>query len=239
MGKGRRYAVLLGLVPVLGMGQSGSALDAYMRELAIEGKVQVENGRVADPGLDANTRFDLNVQARWNYELSVVQRKGELELQVKPEFVQLDVGVRHRLRLPSENPDSPRFRTLLLHEYDHVAISVDPRPRILLRQLIRNIGTIRKAWTGPVPPPDANVHALISAEIESRKEAVVKLVEFAYRKLDRTSDHGRQAILNRGIFAGWLFGREHLGEAGFSFAKEAVPTLALAEYLTAKRWFRI
>jgi hypothetical protein len=218
--------------------QGDAALDAYMRQLAIAGNVQTENGLVADSRLDAHTKFELNVQSRWEYSLSVVRRNGQLELVVLPTFTKLDTSVRHLLRLPTDDPNTDRFRTLLLHEYDHVAISADGRIGLILKRLILGIGTIQKPWKGPIPPPDVQVNALISAEVESRKNAVVKLVEFAYQKLDRQSDHGRRPLPNRSLFGGWLFTLEHMKEAEFTYVKEAGEAIASGEARLAKRWFR-
>lgn len=215
------------------------SLDAYMRNLALAGNVQIENGQVFDPGLDANTRFELFVRSNWDYDLSVIKRNGTMELVVTPQFRRLDVSIKHRLRLPAEQDlNSARYRTLLLHEYDHVAISTDDRPRILLRELIRSIGTIRKTWNGPIPPPESEVNALIMQEMESRKTAVVSLIDFAYKKLDVTSDHGRRPIPNRSNLLFNLFGMDFLREAKFPFLGDAEKIAGSAEYLTARRYYR-
>ncbi len=218
----------------------GDALDAYMRQLAIAANVQVMNGVAVGPNLDANAQFDFNVQTRWDYSIAVIRRSGQLELVVEPKFTFLDVKLKHMLRLPQENPGTERYRTLLLHEYDHVAISTDERARLLLAKLIQSIGAIRKPWgSGAIPPPDSQVNTLISSEIESRKAAVVKLVLFAYERLDKLTDHGRKPFADRAQFAGWLYSPSHFKEAGFPFFKEADVSLSSAEGKAARRWFRL
>lgn len=226
---------LLGVLPVFAQ----DTADAYMRALALAGNVQTENGAVADLRLKANTRFELSFQANWEYNLSVVKRNSAMELHVTPQFRRIEVGVKHKLRLPAgEDIRSERYRTLLLHEYDHVAISTDSRPRMLLRQLISSIGTIRKPWNGPIPPPDGDVNALIQHEIEMRKNAVVGAIDLAYRRLDEISDHGRRPIADRNGFFYPLFGRDYLEKMKFPYFGDAAKIFDTADYLAAKRYYR-
>jgi len=233
-------ACFSGLIALLAVSSGGQdSADAYMRNLALAGNVQTENGQVADPRLNANTRFDISLQTHWEYEVSVVKRSGVMELVVTPQFQRLEISVKHKLRLPEgENLDSARYRTLLLHEYDHVAISTDTRPRMLLRQLILSIGTIRKQWNGPVPPPEKDVNILIAQEVEARKVAVVSAVDLAYRRLDEISNHGRQHIADRNGFFYPLFGRDYLEKMKFPYFADAAKILETADYLTAKRYYR-
>lgn len=218
--------------------QSGGALDAYLRQLDRVGQVQVETASPGEPGLDADTRFDLHLEARWNYDLTIVRRGAEHELRLTPEWTRIEASVRHRLRLPSKPDSSDRHRALVLHEYDHVAISADERAVLLLRKLVQGIATIHKPWTGSIPPEEDAMHALVAAEVEARNKAVVQLIEFAYAKLDRSTNHGRRPLANRAVFAGWLFSKEHLKEAKFAYLQEAAAVLGSAEWRLARPWFR-
>lgn len=234
MGIAAALMASLALAPLQGAG----VLDVYLRGLAEAGNVQTEPIDRETSGLDADTRFDLTLDAQWNYELSAIRRGTALELQLRPEWTRLETNVKHRIRLPSKGPSSEQYRALLSHEYDHVAISTDERPALLLRKLVQGIGTLTKSWEGPVPPPEASMNALIAAEVEARKKAVVGLVEFAYGRLDRLTDHGRRPLANRTVFSGWLYSADHLAEAKFPYLKEATPILGSAEMRLARRWFR-
>lgn len=231
------FSGLIALLAVSSAGQDSD--DAYMRALALAGNVQTENGAVADPRLNANTRFEFSVQTHWEYELSVIRRGAQMELVVNPKFQRLEIGVKHKLRLPEgEDVRSDRYRTLLLHEYDHVAISTDMRPRMLLRQLILSIGTIRKPWTGPIPPPEKDVNMLIANEVEERKGTVISTVDLAYRRLDEISDHGRRPIPDRNGFFYPLFNRDFLEKMKFRYFGDAAKIFNSVDYLTAKRYYR-
>jgi hypothetical protein len=235
-----RLPVMALAAAVFGAAQAQDPFDAYMRNLAIAGNVVAEFGRPAGPAFDAHAEFQYAVQVRWDYGVSISKRGAALELVLTPHFTRVEIGVSHRLRLPaSEELDGIRYRTLLHHEYDHVAISTDERPRILLRELIRSMGPIRKVWTGPVPPATAQTDAILSAEIEARKEAVVRLVAEAYERLDRLTDHGRRPVPVRAAFFPSLFGSEHLREAKFPYLSQAERIVGSAEYQTAKRYFRL
>lgn len=228
-------AVSVSVAPLAG--QDG--LDGYMRHLAQQGNVQIVNGTVAAPGLHALTRFELSFRANWDYELTLEKSGSEFYLSVKPTMKTVDVSVRHTLKLPEgEEQKSARYRTLLLHEYDHVAISTDGRVKALLKGVISKVGTLRKRWTGVIPPPADQVNALIAAELELRKNAVVALVADAYQRLDRETDHGRRPLAHRANFFLPLFHEKHLEETKFPYMTEAKSALGSADFRTAPQYYR-
>lgn len=214
-------------------------LDAYMRHLAVEGNVQIVNETVTLPGLHALTRFEVHYRANWDYEVALEKRGEAFYLQIRPQITAAVVTVKHAMKLPEgEEQKSQRYRVLLLHEYDHVAISTDGRVKVLLQGLLREIEPIRVRWTGVIPPPKDAVNSIIIEEMESRKRAVVNLVDHAYKKLDRESDHGRHSLPNRsGLFLN-LFTEKHLEEAKFPYAEQGRKILASVEAKTAPRYYR-
>ncbi|HRK22637.1 MAG TPA: hypothetical protein PLX06_12550 [Fimbriimonadaceae bacterium] len=214
-------------------------LDAYMRHLAQEGQVQIVNETVSIPGLHALTRFEIQYRANWDYEVALEKRGEEYYLQIRPQVTAAVVSVKHTMKLPEgEEQKSQRYRVLLLHEYDHVAISADGRVKVLLQGLLRNIAPMRVRWTGTIPPPKDAVNAFILEEMESRKRAVVSLVDHAYKKLDRESDHGRATLPNRaGLFLS-LFTEKHLEESKFPYLEQGRKVLNSVEAKTATRLFR-
>lgn len=214
-------------------------LDAYMRHLAVAGNVQVVNETVQIPGLHALTNFTISYHARWDYEVEVERAGSQFALIITPKVKSVETQVRHTLKLPEGNEQrSHRYRVLLLHEYDHVAISTDGRVKVLLNSLIANMGKIRVPWQGPIPPPSDAVNASITAEMEARKAAVVRLVSHAYKALDRESDHGRQSLPQRSSFFLKLFTGQYLEEANFPYRNEAKSILASPEYKLAQQYYR-
>jgi hypothetical protein len=226
------------LLAMCGLSQR-DADDSYMRRLALEGNVTSLRQAVSMPGLDANTQFELTATVKWTYEIEILQRGGTSELRLTPHFTRNACAVRHVLRLPEgEDLDSRRYRVLLLHEYDHVAISTDERPRILMKKLVEGIGTMKMAWSGPIPPPEKDMNALIAAQIEARKSAIVQLIEDAYRRLDKASDHGRKAHFDRSVFFGSVYTPAHLKSVGFRFLGDALEIANSPEYLAGHKYYR-
>lgn len=238
----RRFGALLGIVAI-GVRASTvtgqDAMDGYMRHLALEGSVQIVNGPVYTPGIHALTRFDLTYRAHWDYELTLEKSGSDFALAIKPSMKSVDVVVKHTLKLPEgEEQESDRYRVLLLHEYDHVAISTDGRAKAILKGLMNKLGTIRQRWDGPIPPPADAMNAAINQAAAARQKAVSDLIAHAYRRLDRESDHGRRPLSNRSSFFLDLFSERHLKEAKFPYLEEARKVMNTVEFKTAPRFYR-
>jgi len=238
----RRIAMLACLAATVAgapKGWSQDALDGYMRHLAVQGSVQIVNGTVATPGIHALTRFDISYRANWDYELTMEKSGAEFHLAIAPTLKAAEVAVKHTLKLPEgEEQKTDRYRVLLLHEYDHVAISTDGRARALLKGLLHQVGSIKQRWSGPIPPPADAMNALINQELSTRQKAVADLIAHAYRSLDRETDHGRRPLKNRSGFFLDLFTARHLKEANFPFMDAALKVTNTAEYKTAPRYYR-
>jgi hypothetical protein len=215
------------------------ANDAYMTNLSITGNVIVENGRTNRQGLDAHTRFELGANVSWTFESGFVKKGNDFELVLTPSITKAEIAVRHYLLVPPGKEHDPTlYQTLMLHEYDHVAISCDGRARALLHGLLKGMGPIRQLWTGAIPAPNDALHALIRTEVDARKAAVIRLMQDAYERLDALTDHGRQPIRNRREFFGGLYTLEHMQAAKFPYLEEARRVLQTPAYTGAKRYYR-
>lgn len=179
---------------------------------------------------------DFHIQLRYSfkYDLTKTQKNGRW--QVKLTITQLDskIELTHLIRLPAsfKSPDVWRLRTLR-HEFDHVAVSLDPRAILLLKHLLTNLPEIERTLEAKEAPTNELLNKLIDDEIAKRREAVVELMRQNNRRLDKIGTHGAQVVPDRANFFATLYTKENLAEMKFSFIEQVLDLLETPEYREA------
>ena len=183
------------------------------------------------PGTVGKTDFFLDLDWSYDYRYTAEIIDGNTSVAVNAMNIQLKPRLRHVIRLPVAFHHAGVWATpLLAHEFDHVAVSLDPRPRALLVHLCRNLPTYRFTINGQTKPSDEPMREGINREIRRRQSAVLDLLRANYVALDKVSKHGRQAIEQRDEFFETLYTRQNLEAAGFPFLRQADSLLASQSY---------
>lgn len=119
-------------------------------------------------------------------------------LEVTLDYEDVALKISHRMRLPSRLVDERFFdQQLVKHEFDHVAISADPRlPTLLVKMLSdRNSKVIVPLSRAENESRDRSMYANISRNAASQAtskvfEDFVSLVRIRYKELDQVTRHG-------------------------------------------------
>ncbi len=108
---------------------------------------------------------------------------------------------------------------LLLHEFDHVAISTDPRLLKLIQVLEWSQHLWSVDWEGNEDPTPSQVSEMVAERLSERRKAIEDLVNRYYRQLDQLSNNGLTNISDRRAFFLKLYTIESLREERFLFWK--------------------
>ena len=192
--------------------------------------------RYYDPSEDkrrypGRTEFQLAVRHKHLLKFDVVRRAGERRAVIEQRLDALKFTLTHTIELPQEY-DTPRRweRDLVLHELDHVAISTDPRPRQLIRYLYEQTTKIEvpldadEALDGKLAQNTMNDH------LDVRLKAVIAVINWNNRLLDRVSDHGNREIPECAAFFERLYTKPNLDEAEFPFTGQVLELLKSEKY---------
>ncbi|TWU14880.1 hypothetical protein CA54_37500 [Symmachiella macrocystis] len=179
--------------------------------------------------------FSIEVRTRFLYEYQVVNRRTRRYVIIRPKIQRIHWKLKHTIRLP-ESYDAPTMwdSVLLLHELDHVAISSDPRMRMLLERAFFSVKRIEHPITQVGALDDAAIQKIINDEFIKRRDAVIELATNNYKLLDKVSAHGARDIPDRDAFFRKLYTKESLDEAGFPYLGDVVDLLNDAKYEKAK-----
>ena len=182
-------------------------MPSHLHRLLDKGSVQFE---VNDPLLQSTmrkgiTRFEMLAKYQVEYQCESENENGS-RWRIAAAFSKSKFEVKHRISFGSYfSLDNEFDRKLLNHEFDHVAISSDPR----LEALAKKILFTRYSWVMTSSTGNTPSQAEISTEFEkrfvARKDFIEKIMQRAYLELDEISQDGRVDIAERKKFFDGLY----------------------------------
>lgn len=237
--------LLLALVasPVTPVPTKAESEENYFRRMAVQAKVQCHyiDLKPAGTGYPGETTFYFSHSGLgWTYDLSFENRGASTWLvcrpAVRPDYFS---EITHVVQLPRGfQAGEGWFRRLKQHEFDHVAVSADERPRMICDHLIRHIGSLKMETGSTRKPGPQMINRWIAAEISARKEAVAELIRNNYQLLDDTTHHGTRRISDRKQFFEGLYSRERLAELNFKYLDQCAGLLESEAYRKCQSPFR-
>ncbi len=175
----------------------------------------------------ALTRFDVqaNVSFRFQHQLVPAPAAGSIFSIVRLTPTLSAVDLRHMVTLPEPYSASERSaRRLLAHEFDHIAISADPRPMRILREIFSQPQRLREPLVAGQPPTAAAIELRVQAWRDGVLQRIAALIQSQYDQLDAVSRNGELPIADREQFFHCLYQVQEL------------ETLGLPVPATLKRW---
>ena len=209
-----------------------SAPDEIKR-LIKDGKVEVVYDSEPEFVKAGRGWADFHIQLKHTFRYSLTKLKKQGRWQVKLTVTRLDphIELTHLVRLPIQFQSPEVWTTpLMRHEFDHVAISLDPRPRLLLRHLLEHLPVIERTLEANQKLSDELCGQWINEETDKRLTAVKELIRQNNLRLDKLSTHGNQKIPERAAFFAKLYTKENLAEMKFPFVEEVLGLLETPEY---------
>ncbi|MBC7818703.1 MAG: hypothetical protein IAG10_17580 [Planctomycetaceae bacterium] len=208
-----------------------------LQRLIEDGKVEVVYD--SDPEFVKASRgwadFHVQIRSSFKYDLTKSRKSGRWNVKIDITKLEPKIDLTHLIRLPStfKSPDIWSSR-VMRHEFDHVAVSLDPRAILLLRHLIEHLPAIERTLEPKEIPSTALLNKQVDAEVVKRRQAVVELMRQNNLRLDKVGAHGAQAIPNRAAFFAQLYTKENLAETKFPFIEQVLDLLETPEYQQAK-----
>lgn len=184
------------------------------------------------------TQFRYHWQRHFSYTYKSRQNEQGIALTITVQAT-IKPTISHTIYMPEKERDSAWHNRLLAHEYDHVCISLDQRPRLILEHLISNFtmddiqlkkrGEITTEW----------INSKINQRIAEYENAVEELVRANYSLLDHdnVSSHGKKEIKNRAVFFKKLYQQANLRINKFKYLDEVEPLLKSEPYMNARTYY--
>lgn len=187
------------------------------------------------PATVGKTEFFLSVDWSYDYRYATQTTDGAIQVTVTAKNVKLTPRLRHVIRMPVAFYHAEVWDSRLLgHEFDHVAVSLDPRPRALLMQLCSNLPPYRFSIEGEEKPSDKQMREGINQEIQRRQSAILDLLQANYLALDKVSSHGQSAMQDRREFFDTLYSETNLKAVEFAYLEDVKSILDHESYRRLK-----
>ena len=170
-----------------------------LKKLLVAGEVTFEvgpRGSAGDPLVIGETHYVIsyryNSEAKWQLSRDA---QGARVMIIDAGFSRVRWKPRHVIWL-RDQPAAGDFwsNSVLLHEFDHVRISTDPRVAKRFAELLRQRRVIRHL----LQPGEVAGRELTDKLVERQARAVfdelTELIAIRYRELDRETSHGRTPV---------------------------------------------
>lgn len=189
------------------------------------GKVKIveDQHAVEAAGRTALTVFSFSLAYRMRYRMNELSKddQGKPRVHIAVSFFDVEVSPSHRILLSKDyRPNKPWESTLLQHEFDHVAISCDPRMLQMLRSLEGKRSTLVVTPEEASRPSEAWANAEIEKSTKTFQRSIENLVQAYYVRLDDASSHGLRVIDDRKRFFTQLYSVEDLEKMHFAYVDD-------------------
>lgn len=183
--------------------------------------IQVDDELVRKSGKSAITIFRFALDFDYKFRSQWVEsgaRSGVWKAKITSWIDQPKVRPEHTICIPSKfNPKSPWQSALMKHEFDHVAISTDPR----LIKIIQKVLERRKTWVEEFEqatmPRESEIRQRIEVEVGRTVKICETMIQAQYDELDKKSTDGMSSIENRQEFFLGMFSVQGLERCKFAF----------------------
>ena len=181
------------------------------------------------------TTFHYDVTYRSSYQYQWADRIDGRQLVIDVKISQVKCAVSNQVDLPSTlNHDRRWTNSLVRHEFDHVAMTLDPRVRLLIEDLCASTPKIVRTLPASTLVTDEFVGRIVHEVVDSRYQAVLQLLLANENDLDAQTQHGLRELPNRETYFRSLFTEPNLRKQRFPFLEEVRPLLRNKAYREAK-----
>lgn len=170
-----------------------------LKKLLAAGGVTFEVGPRAsagDPRIIGETRYEISYRYKSNAKWRLTRGdRGARVVIIDADFSRVQWNPKHVIWL-RDQPDADGFwsDSVLLHEFDHLRISTDPRVARKFAELLKQRQVIRHQLQPGEYAGSELTDKLVEREARAVFDEVTDLIAIRYRELDRETSHGRQAL---------------------------------------------
>lgn len=200
-------------------------------------KILVDDDRIRNAGKTALTvfQFVIDYDFKFRHQLLGYDKQAQVwQAKIVAWMDQPKVKLDHKICIQSSfAPPSPWASKLLRHEFDHVAISTDPRLIKIIKRALQQRRQWVAKWEQTAAPTEQDVRKNILDNFVSEVTTLERLVQSQYDFLDKESYQGVSAINNRTDFFKRLYSvpgldgcKYEMDDAMREFVKEKLSNLA-------------
>ena len=164
-------------------------------------QIKVDDERIRQSGKSALTLFQFVVDFDFKFRFEWIEanaQKGLWRARITAWMDQPKIRLDHTICIPSTyNPAKPWESKLMKHEFDHIAISTDPRMTKIINRVLQRRRTWVAEWEQETKPKEADVRDRIRQEISLEIKNCENMIQAQYDRLDKETSDGLVTIGDR------------------------------------------
>jgi hypothetical protein len=181
-------------------------------------RIEVDDQRVNDANKAALTVFQFKTKydSKFRYEWVAGDQRDTWKARIVATLRECKVTLDHTIVLKSSfQPTEPWQTRLVKHEFDHVAISTDPRALKIIDRFLRRKRVWVAEWQQPDRPSENDVRDRLKEQVEADVKQIELLIQTQYDWLDQQSNEGLASLVDRFEFFNELYSPDGLKRCGF------------------------
>lgn len=200
--------------------------------LEIDDQAVKASNKLALTAFQLKVTFDARIRYDW---ISQGNQNQPWKARIIANVPKPRIYLEHQVIIPSTfQPMDPWESALMKHEFDHVAISTDPRLLTIMERIFKRKWVFTEEWDQPSRPTDADVQSRVEQLLAGEVKNCEKLIQQQYDWLDLQSVSGSQSLESRMSFFQELYsfpGLERCSFARRDLVKEHLNRISPSESL--------
>ena len=207
------------------------------RELMKIGNAEIE---LYDPSKDplefeGETRFKFAISFRYRYRYSTKSENGAKIVTVRPRFTELDIQCTNKIYIPLKYGGDDFWKARLVdHEFEHVRLNCDVRPKLLAEFLVNKLDRFEVRIDDDKEADTKLIDAKISEYVTTIRTEVVRMIQAENDYLDELTKHGLRHLEDLDAFFDERYSPKTLAGYRFKYMKQAEPLFDTKEYARPK-----
>jgi hypothetical protein len=205
-------------------------------------QIEVNEKAVRAANRTALTEFSFQFQYRMRYRpvFSAEPGNSNSSTSYRVRLYDIEWRLQHRISLSeSYRPSKPWVSTLLLHEFDHVAVSTDPRLAAIVESLENSEVIVAVKESSDRRILKMAMDQAVAEYAKKFQVSIEKLVNKNYVKLDDKSQNGLTMIDDRGRFFQSLYSVEALRREEFPYLAQVSKAIERVQDKSLKEHYSV
>jgi len=193
-------------------------------DLVERGKVEFEfYDHKKDPRkFPAETRFEFSLTFEYRYTFDIRETNGQRTAVIKPRLSDLKIDSPNKIFLPTTFRSEKIWSIwVVAHEFEHVRLNCDARPRLLTEYLLKQIKIMDQTLAAGESVDKDKIEESYSASVKVIRDEVVRIIQANNDYLDEVTRHGAKKLEDPEAFFAELYTAENLAKHEFAYLDDA------------------
>lgn len=204
--------------------------ESFM-DLVERGKVEFKFYERQTREFPGETHFEFRSKHKFRLAFNVTRNRGKRIADVSIRVDSIEIECRNQIYLPARlRGDGFWDNRLVVHEFEHVQLNCDARPKLLAETLLKRLGRARVPLTEQPESDSKVIDEFYAARAEDVRKEIVRIMQANNDFLDELTLHGAKQLEDAESFFAELYTQENLEKYQFAYLEQVRSLLQKKDY---------